>query len=649
MAQVTKILIVDDEPRMCDSLDVLLSHCGYEVCKSNCAKEAMERVARDDVDLVLLDVVMPDTDGWALLDSMARQKPDTPVIAMTGQASLDSAADALKKGACDYLKKPFDHEDLIRRVEQALRVTKFSREEITTGRNLELSERRYRCLVEACPDIIYTLDDKGRFTFINKAMEKMLGFKRDHLMGRSYTCIIYEEDLDRADHLFNERRSGERGGKGVELRLRVDGKTERPHRVKERYVPVELKATGLYERTGTAQGRQRFLGSYGVARDLRDRKAREEKVQKSEERYRMLFENSPVETIIVDQEGRVIGHNVAEGGVGEERPRIGDVMYEDFRSVQDIDMLGELRRCMRRGYPKEFPEQRCGDKILHVKISPFADGAIITSIDVAFHRKLGAQLQRAQKMEAVGTLAGGIAHDFNNLLMAILGNISLMLHHLDSDHPFYARLKRVEENVKTGAVLTKQLLGYARKGQYDIRLMDLNALVSDTAYAFGRTRKETTVHTDLAEGLYPVKADQGQMEQVLLNLYVNATDAMPGGGSLFLKTRNATHREMKGAPYAPRPGAYAMLTVTDTGTGMDRETQERVFDPFFTTKEMGRGTGLGLASAYGIIKSHGGYIDVSSEKGRGATFRIFLPAAEKASPETCRRSQEMAPTAYKDK
>jgi signal transduction histidine kinase len=244
-------------------------------------------------------------------------------------------------------------------------------------------------------------------------------------------------------------------------------------------------------------------------------------------------------------------------------------------------------------------------------------------------RKLEVQFQQAQRFEALGTLAGGIAHDFNNLLMNIQGNTSLMLFEIKDSHPFFEPLKKIEKQVKSGALLTRQMLGYARKGKFNVKPVDLNQIVDESAETFGRTRKEITIQRELDDDLFPVKADQGQIEQVLLNLYVNAADAMPGGGTLFLKTKNETHLNIKSNQYGPTPGNYVQLTITDSGTGMDNQILERIFDPFFTTKEMGRGSGLGLASVYGIIKSHDGYIDVESKKDQGTTFTIFLPASEK--------------------
>ena len=226
-------------------------------------------------------------------------------------------------------------------------------------------------------------------------------------------------------------------------------------------------------------------------------------------------------------------------------------------------------------------------------------------------------------------MAGGIAHDFNNLLMGIQAYASLSLLDLDPSHPHYERLKRIEEQVQSGADLTKQLLGFARGGRYEVKPADMNDIIKKTSSMFGRTKKEISIHRKYEKDLWPVEVDRGQMEQVFMNLYVNAWHAMPGGGEIYLKTEDVLLDEEQAVTYAIKPGKYVKITVTDTGTGMDEKTKDRIFDPFFTTKGMGRGTGLGLATVYGIIKGHKGMINVDSEPGHGTTFNIYLPASER--------------------
>ena len=257
-------------------------------------------------------------------------------------------------------------------------------------------------------------------------------------------------------------------------------------------------------------------------------------------------------------------------------------------------------------------------------------------------KEIEAQLLQAQKMEAIATLAGGIAHDFNNLLTGIQGNVSLMFLDINTEHPHYERLRSIEKQVQSGARLTSHLLGYARKGKYEVKPVQLNRLVEDTSEAFGRTSKQITLKRELAEDLFAIEADLGQIEQVLWNLFVNAADAMPEGGVLTLKTANVTDKDMKGKAYQPKPGNYVQLTVTDKGMGMDKKTRERIFEPFFTTKEVGRGTGLGLASAYGIIKSHGGYIDVESKRRKGTTFSVYLPASSQKVQKVVKAAERVA-------
>jgi CheY-like chemotaxis protein len=232
-------------------------------------------------------------------------------------------------------------------------------------------------------------------------------------------------------------------------------------------------------------------------------------------------------------------------------------------------------------------------------------------------------------MEAIGTLAGGIAHNFNNLLMGIHGHTALMHLQIGPHHPHIEHLKGIEDCIKSSVKLTKQLLGFARGGKYEIKPTDMNEIIDKSADRFGRIKKDVTIHLKSQPDIWSVEVDQKQIEQVLLNLYINAWQAMPGGGDLYIQTENVVVDENCKRPYQVEPGKYVQISLTDTGVGMDKAIRERIFDPFFTTKRMDRGAGLGLASVYGIIKNHGGFIDVYSEKGIGTTFKIHLPTSEK--------------------
>ncbi len=248
-------------------------------------------------------------------------------------------------------------------------------------------------------------------------------------------------------------------------------------------------------------------------------------------------------------------------------------------------------------------------------------------LDVTEKKRLELQLQQAQKMESIGTLAGGIAHDFNNLLMGIQGNTSLMLMGTEPINPNYEKLKNIEQYVQSGADLTGQLLGFARGGKYQVKPTDLNRLIQEQNRMFSRARKEITIREKFEKNLWNVEVDQGQIRQVLLNLYLNSWQAMPGGGDIYTQTENIILDETFIRPYQVKPGKYVMISVSDTGIGMDKETQKRIFEPFFTTKTLERGTGLGLASVYGIVKNHKGFINVCSVKGQGAAFSIYLPVS----------------------
>ena len=378
-----------------------------------------------------------------------------------------------------------------------------------------------------------------------------------------------------------------------------------------------------------------------------------EEAKRAEEVYRSLLHSSADAIVIYDLEGKagyispvftqIFGWTLEE----VKGKRISFV--PEFEKESTMAIIKDL---VEKGTPCHGFETKRYTKdgrLLDVSISAsrYNDhqgsptGLLVILRDISEKKRLEAQLQYTERIEAIGTLAGGIAHDFNNLMMGMLGNISLILHDTEPVNPHYEKLINIEKLIQSGSKLTKQILGYARKGKYEVKAVGLNQIVKESCETFGRTRKNIKIHRELAQDLLAIKADESQIEQVLMNLYINAADAMPDGGDLLLQTMNATHMEMSDKRYDPKPGDYVLLKVTDYGTGIDEKIIDRIFEPFFTTKEMGRGSGLGLASTYGIIKGHGGYIDVDSEKGHGTTFSIYLPASGKSIHETLENSEQI--------
>lgn len=393
------------------------------------------------------------------------------------------------------------------------------------------------------------------------------------------------------------------------------------------------------------------LNSYSLKleQEIATLKITEQKLMNSEEKYRLVVENAN-DAIFIIQDGIIkFPNRRLEEFSGYSKEELTKVPFTSFIHEEDREMV--LERYMKRIKGKNVPStytfrgiNKQGEivivEITAILIEWEGKPATLNFLrDITQQKKLEEQLFQSQKMETIGTLAGGIAHNFNNLLMGILGNTSLMLMKVDVLHPFYDKLKAIERLVESGADLTRQLIGFARGGKYDVKPIDINKLITDTSDMFGKTRKDIIIQKNLEENLSMVEADKSQIEQVLLNMYINAWQAMPSGGTIYIETKNISIDEQESLNVNIKPGAYTKISITDTGIGMDETTKKRVFEPFFTTRGLGEGTGLGLASAYGIIKNHGGIINVYSEKGHGSTFSIYLPAL-KEKPTITKHPEE---------
>ncbi|MGD9136703.1 MAG: response regulator, partial [Desulfobacterales bacterium] len=372
----------------------------------------------------------------------------------------------------------------------------------------------------------------------------------------------------------------------------------------------------------------------------------------SEEKYRHLVENAN-DAIFILQDGKIKFANSRAKRIGLEFGiELDRVPFDHYIHPEDRDMV--IDRHLRRLKGEKLPDTYAFRLIGRDGQEMWAELNAVTLVwkgkaatlnflrDITVQRNLEKQLQLSQKMEAVGTLAGGVAHDFNNLLMAIQGRTSLMLLEMDRFHPSFEHLQEIEICIQKAAKLTKQLLGFARGGKYEIKPTDLNNLVENSAHMFGRTKKEIAIFKKYEENLWSAAVDQSQIDQVLLNIFVNAWQAMPKGGELYIQTKNEILDENFVRAYGVAPGKYIKISIEDTGIGMDEETMKRIFDPFFTTREKERGTGFGLASAYGIIKNHDGIIVVESVKDEGTTFHIYLPASEKPVFEEQKYEQKIS-------
>ncbi len=527
-------------------------------------------------------------------------------------------------------------------------------------KSLSESEEKYRQLFTTELDAIVIFDEETALVKdINDAALNLYGYDREEFLQLKSTDI--SADPGKAAHIKKEIIVGNTQNNLLQYQKKKDG-TLFPAEVSSgaflfqnrrmistiiRDISERIQAEEELEKhrhnlEDQVKKRTSQLAS-AVAKlkqEIEQRKQTQEALQESEEKYRTVLEVSPDPVVVYDMVGKVVYFNPAFTSVfgWTLKERLGKKMdvfvpeetWPKTRTMIDMVLAGEsFSGIETRRYTKE-------GNIINVSLSGAIyrnqdgnpAGSVINIRDISEQKKIEAQLIQSQRMEAVYTLAGGIAHDFNNLLSGIYGRTSLITMDIDSSHPHFEHLDGINEYVQSAEQLTKQLLGFARGGKYEIKSVDINEIVERSSKMFGRTKKEIRVHRQNHENIWVVEVDPGQIEQVLLNIYVNAWHAMPGGGDLFIQTENVIIDGNYIKPYRIELGKYIKISVTDTGIGMDEATQQRIFEPFFTTKEMGRGTGLGLASVYGIIKNHGGFINVYSEKGVGTTFNFYLPASK---------------------
>jgi PAS domain S-box-containing protein len=502
---------------------------------------------------------------------------------------------------------------------------------------LRQSEERYRKLFEtSILGIIVHQDDIIRA--VNASVLRIFGYSSAaELVGKNlWTTLVAPQEMPE----MNERTTVLLRGETLPIHpgwqgIRKDGS------------PVWVQATANLI---TWHGKQAICGYYV---DVTERKLAEEAVRAGEAKYRSLIENLTQSIFLKDRHLRYVAANrpfCQSVGLESEDQIIG----KDDHALYPPDLAEQYRNAdrlvLQEGRRLELEEKNLiGGKprtVQKVK-SPVRDdhGEIVGVLgifwDVTDQRNLEAQLRQAHKMEAVGQLAGGIAHDFNNLLTGILGNLSLALNDLPKDHPVVELLSSAEVAALRAAELTRQLLGFSRRAPLVPQPLDLGSISEETVRLLRRTfDPRIDIQMRKAVDLWPIDGDASQIGQVVLNLCLNARDAMPTGGRLVVETGNIRLDEAPLGSIDGRPGDFVRLRIRDSGIGMSPDVQERIFEPFFTTKEPGKGTGLGLAMVFGIVKQHHGWVECHSEVERGTTFDIYLPRLAVAAAPTTPPSED---------
>ena len=510
--------------------------------------------------------------------------------------------------------------------------------------SLRESEERFRRLQEATFGGI-CIHDQGTILDCNKELSRMTGYSQDELIGMDglklaapeWRKVLHKKIVSAEEHQYDLVGMGKDG----------------------RRIPVEIRS-----KTIPYHGKTVRVAEF---RDISERKKYEEALRKSRVRYRELYkeahqaeelyqsllDSSPDAIVLLDADQSVQYINSAftqlfgwsqEALKKKAAPYIPHPQKNWFKAF--------IHELLDKGEPVRGQESQIltrDGRFLDVSISAaryldykgYPAGALIIFRDITEAKRYQWHMYQAQKMESIGTMAGGIAHDFNNLLMGIQGRLSLIMMQIEGGGKTYGHLKEIEDYTVRAAELTQQLLEFSRAETVEATPTDINELVHTQTQLFGRTRKELTLHEDFAGDLWTAEVNPRQLDQVLLNIFVNAAHAMPDGGDLYVQTVNEVLTSDRTQPYDAAPGNYIKISITDTGVGMAPAIQRRVFEPFFTTKERGRGTGLGLASAYSIIKNHGGFITIYSVKGKGSSFNIYLPASVRETEVKAAASQEL--------
>ena len=573
-------------------------------------------------DAILSDYKLPHFDGMSALKLAIEHAPETPVVIVTGSMNEDTAVDCMKAGAWDYVIK--EHiKRLGAAVAGALDRKLLIRERGAAQEALRESEALFRNLFEHHVAVKLIIDpESGDIIDANRAAAQFYGWSREqlkHMRIQDLNTLSHEEVMKEME----KARSSERDYFEFRHR-RADG---------------SIRDVEVFSSEVEAGGRGVL---HSIIHDVTERKRAEE----DRERLAAAIEQAGEVVMVTDPEGTIQYVNPAfEKATGYSRqeavgrnPRFLKSGEQDLAFYQELWQTISSGRTWQGTLVNRRKDGRLYTEEATISGVRDASGRIVSYVavkrDITGQRLLEDQLRQAQKMESIGRLAGGVAHDFNNMLQVIISYVEMSLMKVDVSTPMQKYLLEIRRAAQRSAEITGQLLAFARRQTVSPKVLDLNDAVSGTQKMIQRLIGEDI---DLAwmpgHDLGKVKIDPGQLDQILANLAVNARDAISGVGKLIIETEKAAFDEEYCATHSGFvPGEYLVLAVRDNGCGMDKETMSQIFEPFFTTKEEGKGTGLGLATVYGIVKQNSGFIDVSSEPGHGTTFEVYLPRVQETAP-----------------
>ncbi len=598
-----------------------------EVTHIRSLREALNLMGSHDWDLVLADLRLPDGLGTDLLSSHTLAFCP-PIIIMTSHGDQAVAVDAMKAGALDYIvKSPETLADISHIAEHALREWGHLLDRIEADEALRESEARYRTLAENSPDLIQRFDRKLRHLYANHTAERLTGIPADRFLHKTCRDIGYDDEL--AEFLEEQLKKTFDSGQPLETNYKTEINGQ-----------DRLFNLRLIPEIGQDHQVETVLS---IARDLTEHHEIKTALEKSEERYGILFETMQdgfaLHEMIRDPEGRIVDYRFIE--INPAYEQMTGRSAENIVGKTASEVEGELETILLSRFIEVTESERSSrfqlfsselDKHLeYVAFVPSSEHVAVLIEDVTERVQLQERLRHSEKMEAIGQLAGGVAHDFNNQLACIMGFADLLRTKL-KDTPEMARYAEMIVNASgRSAQLTKQLLAFARKGQYRATQLDVHELITESVQLLEHSlNKKTCIERHLDCQSPVILGDPSQLQNALLNIAINADAAMPDGGTLTFATRRVTldAEFCRNQADEIEPGDYLEISLTDTGTGMEEHVLNRIFEPFFTTKPPGEGTGMGLAAVYGTVRNHNGTIHVESEFGNGTTFRLYFPVLD---------------------